>query len=140
MPSYSRRCRSISSLQIAYVANHGTRIDVSQNINLPTIYGQGAAYDPLNICRRCHADLRKTAAVTQFFLGYSTNYQSLQVQFKRRFTKGLAFSSAFTWGKAENYQTGAQDGNLLVLCRASPPQLRRGRLRPHAQLHADSHL
>ena len=24
-----------SSLQIAYVANHGTRIDVAQNINLP---------------------------------------------------------------------------------------------------------
>jgi hypothetical protein len=25
----------------------------------------------------------------------------------------VSFSTAFTWGKAENYQTGAQDGNLL---------------------------
>jgi hypothetical protein len=102
------------SLQVAYVANHGTRIDVAQNINLPKIYGQSNAYDPLN-----HAadgvtpTFGKTASVTQYFLGYSTNYQSLQVQLSRRFTNGLAFSSAFTWGKAQNYQTGAQDGGLL---------------------------
>jgi len=103
-----------TSLQVAYVANHGTRIDVAQNINLPTIYGQSAAYDPLN-----HAadgvtpTFGKTAGVTEYFLGYSTNYQSLQVQLTRRFTQGLSFTSAFTWGKAQNYQTGAQDGALL---------------------------
>ena len=95
------------SLQIAYVANHGTRIDVAQNINQPTVYGQSAAYDPLKIA------FGKTAAVTQFFQGYSTNYQSLQVQLKKRFNKGFGFTSALTWGKAQNYQTGAQDGNLL---------------------------
>ena len=95
------------SLQIAYVANHGTRIDAAQNINLPRIYGQSAAFDPLNIA------FGKTASVTQYFLGYSTNFQSLQVQLTRRFAHGVGFTSAFTWGKAENYQTGAQDGGLL---------------------------
>ena len=95
------------SLQIAYVANHGTRIDVAQNINQPLVYGQSAAFDPLNV------KFGKTAAVTQFFLGYSTNYQSLQVQLTKRFSKGLGYTSVFTWGKAQNYQTGAQDGALL---------------------------
>ena len=95
------------SMQVAYVANHGTRIDVAQNINQPTIYGQSAAYDPLKLA------FGKTAAVTEYFLGFSTNYESLQVQLSRRFSNGIAFSSAFTWGKAQNYQTGAQDGNLL---------------------------
>jgi hypothetical protein len=102
-----------SSLQIAYVANHGTKIDVAQNINLPSIYGQGAAYEPFNVA------YGKTAAVTQYFVGTSTNYESLQVQFSRRFTKGIAFTSAFTWGKAEGYVTGAQDGGLLFF--AGPP-------------------
>lgn len=103
-----------TSLQIAYVANHGTRIDVSQNINQPRIYGQSGTYDPLN-----HAadgvtpTFLKTAAVNEFFLGYSTNYQSLQVQLTHRMKHNVSFVSAFTWGKAENYQTGAQDGNLL---------------------------
>ena len=95
------------SLQVAYVANHGTRIDVAQNINQPTVYGQSAAYDPLKLA------FGKTAAVTEYFLGYSTNYQSLQAQLSKRFSHGVAFSSVFTWGKAQNYQTGAQDGNLL---------------------------
>src|SRR3984957_14889539 len=49
------------SLQIAYVANHGTRIDVAQNINLPSVYGESASYDPLNIA------FGKTASVTEFF-------------------------------------------------------------------------
>ena len=102
------------SLQIAYVANHGTRIDVSQNINLPKVYGQSAAYDPLNkAADGVTPTFNKTASVTEYFLGYSTNFQSLQVELKRRFSHGIAFSSAFTWAKAENYQTGAQDGGLL---------------------------
>ena len=97
-----------SSLQIAYVANHGTRISVAQNINLSSVYGQGGTtYDPFNVA------FGKTAAVTQYFVGTSTNYQSLQVQFTRRFTKGLGFTTAFTWGKAEGYVTGGQDGALL---------------------------
>src|SRR6202522_1761483 len=96
-----------SSFQIAYVANHGTRIDVSQNINQPTIYGQSASYDPANLA------FGKTAAVNQYFIGTTTNYQSLQAQFDHRLSKGLGFNSPFTWGKAQGYVTGGQDGNLL---------------------------
>jgi hypothetical protein len=96
-----------SSLQIAYVANHGTRISEAQNINLPSIYGQSASYDPFNLA------FGKTAAVTQYFVGTSTNYESLQLQLAHRFSKGVAFTSAFTWGKAEGYVTGGQDGALL---------------------------
>ena len=95
------------SLQIAYVANHGTRIDIAQNINQPTIYGQSASYDPFKLA------FGKTASVTQYFLGFSSNYESMQIQLTRRFANGLSFNSAFTWGKAQGYQTGAQDGNVL---------------------------
>jgi len=95
------------SMQIAYVANHGTRIDLAQNMNVPSIYGQSSAYDPLNIA------FGKTASVTQYFMGFSSNYESLQAQLTRRFKNGLAFGSSFTWGKAQGYQTGAQDGGLF---------------------------
>jgi hypothetical protein len=98
-----------SSLQVAYVANHGTRIDEAQNINLPTVYGEGPSSDPYN--NAAHGF--KTAQINQYFVGTSTNYESLQVQLTRRFTKGLSFSTAFTWGKAEGYVTGGQDGGLL---------------------------
>jgi Carboxypeptidase regulatory-like domain len=102
------------TLQIAYVANHGTRLSVEQNINLPRIYGQPATYDPLN-----HAadgvtpTFLKTGSVTAFSLGYSTNFQSMQVELKKRFSHGVAFGSAFTWGKAMGYQTSAQIGAVF---------------------------
>ncbi len=102
------------SLQIAYVANHGTRINIEQNINQPRIYGQSATYDPLN-----HGPdgvtptFLKTASVTEFSLGYSSNFQSLQVELKKHFSHGVGFTSAFTWAKAEGYATGAPLGALV---------------------------
>ncbi len=62
------------SFQIAYVANHGRRIDEAQNINNPSIFGQSGTYDPLNVLSN------KTASLTQYFIGDSTNYEFLQAQ------------------------------------------------------------
>ena len=85
------------SLQLAYVANHGVDISGAQNINFPLTYGGGAASDPENIA------YGRTAATNQYFLAFSSNYQSLQVQLTKRFSNSLAFTSAFTWGKAMGY-------------------------------------
>ncbi|HEY1987560.1 MAG TPA: carboxypeptidase regulatory-like domain-containing protein [Terracidiphilus sp.] len=93
------------SFQLAYVANHGTDISGAQNINLPTTYGGGANSDPEKIA------FGRTAATNEYFLGFSSNYQSLQAQMTKRFSHGLSFVSAFTWGKALGYISG-DDGNL----------------------------
>ncbi len=98
--------RGDMSLQVAYVANHGVRIDSGQNINLPSTYGGGNASLPENIA------FGRTAATNQFFLGYSSNYQSLQVQLNKRLSHGFAFTSGLTWGKAMGYMSG-DDGGLL---------------------------
>src|SRR5207253_2730709 len=42
--------------------------------------------------------------------GFSS-YNALQVKFERRFSKGLQFLNAFTWGKAIDNGTQALDGN-----------------------------
>ncbi len=112
------------SLQIAYVANHGTDISIEQNINLPRIYGQSATYDPLN-----HAadgstpTFGKTASVTEFSLGYSSNFQSLQVQLKKRFAHGIGFTSGFTWGKAQGLRDRSPGWRALLLGRSRQSQL-----------------
>jgi hypothetical protein len=93
------------SAQLAYVANHGTNISGSQNINQPSTYGGGANSDPEFIT------FKRTAATNQFFLGFSSNYQSLQAQLTKTFSHGLSFTSAFTWGKGLNY-INADDGGL----------------------------
>ena len=93
------------SLQLAYVANHATDISGAQNINLPSVYGGGSNSDPEK------ATFGRTAATNEYFLGFSSNYQSLQAQLTKRFSQGLAFTSAFTWGKGLGYISD-DDGGL----------------------------
>ena len=94
------------TFQLGYVANHGVHIGASQNINLPSALGLGAAGQPENIA------FGRTANTTVYFLGFSSNYQSLQLQLNRRFNGGLGVITSFTWGKGLGYQT-SDDGNLL---------------------------
>ena len=101
------------SFQLAYVANHGVHMPVNQNINFPNFLGGGVASEPLNVL------YRRTAATNVVFAGFSSNYQSLQAQLNRRFAQGLSLTTAFTWSKALNYQSG-DDGGLLFFA-----QLRR---------------
>ena len=102
------------SLQIAYVGNHGSRMNLSQNINLPSTYGGGNPSMPEYNCVGCPPNIFRTAATNQYFLGATTNYNSLQVQLTKRYSAGLSFTSAFTWGKVLNYATGGDDNGGAV--------------------------
>jgi hypothetical protein len=102
------------SMQLAYVGNHGVNISSAQNINLATTFGGGAASQPENTLA-----YGRTAATNQYFMGFSSNYQSLQASLNKRFSNSLAFTSALTWGKAMGYiaNTGPagspDDGGIL---------------------------
>ncbi len=102
------------SLQLAYVGNHGTRMNVSQNINLPSTYGGGNGSLPENSTAFTGGATGRTAATNEYFLGASSNYDSLQVQLTKRYSAGLSFTSAFTWGKALTYATGGDDNGGLL--------------------------
>ncbi len=106
------------TMQLAYVANHGVHMPVAQNINLPSTLGGGPQSDPQNMAGS-PTYFGRTAGVTAQFLGFSSNYQSLQAQLNKRFSHSLSFTTAFTWDKALNYQSG-DDGGLLFFA-----QLRR---------------
>jgi len=81
-------------------------IGTAQNINLPPALGLGSAGEPEFIA------FKRNAATNVFFLGFSSNYQSLQVELNRRFADGLGVITSFTWGKGLGYQT-SDDGGLL---------------------------
>ncbi len=97
------------SFQIAYVGNHGSRMNLSQNINLPSTYGGGNASLPENSTTFTGGATGRTAATNEYFLGASSNYDSLQVQLTKRYSSGLSLTSAFTWGKELDYATGGDD-------------------------------
>jgi Carboxypeptidase regulatory-like domain len=101
------------SMQLAYVGNHGVDISSAQDINLPLTYNGGNNSKPENIA------FGHTGQTRQYFMGQSSNYQSLQVSLNKRLSNGLAFTSALTWGKGMGYiaNTGPagspDDGGLL---------------------------
>jgi hypothetical protein len=92
------------SFQVAYVANHGVNMGSNVNINNPSVYGGGQASKPENIA------FGRTASTQLIFQGFSSNYQSLQTQLNKRFSNGLSFTTAFTWGKGLNFMDGDDDG------------------------------
>jgi outer membrane receptor protein involved in Fe transport len=107
------------SMQIAYVGNHGTGIPSNLDINNPTeIYGGGNASKPEYNCAGCPSTVHRVATTSKIFQGFSSNYQSLQLQLNKRFARGLGFTSAFTWGKGLGYVT-ADDGNVIFLTTAN---------------------
>jgi hypothetical protein len=93
------------SLDVAYVGSHGVDTPCSPNLNAGQVIGAGSAGEPF------FAKYGTTAAVTQFFDGYSSSYNSLQVKFDRRFTGGFRITTSFTWQKAMDFQSG-DDGGL----------------------------
>jgi len=95
--------------QLSYVGNHGTRMGVGQNINLANALNLGSAGYPLNIA------FGKTASVTEDFLGFSTNYSSLQAQLNRHFTGDLGVTTSFTWGLGKNYASGSGDDDGALI-------------------------
>jgi len=98
------------SLQVAYVANHGVGMGANQDINNPSFYGGGNASKPQYNCNGCPSNVHRTASTQQIFVPFSSNYQSLQTQLNKRFSNGLAFTTAFTWGKGLNYMDGDDGG------------------------------
>ncbi len=90
-------------LDAAYVGTHGVHIAGSPNLNAGTEIGKGSLGQP---------QYPRTAATTQIFRGFSSNYNSLQVKVDRRFGTGLKVTTSFTWSKGMSWQNG-DDGGLF---------------------------
>jgi hypothetical protein len=93
------------NLDVAYVGSHGVDTGASVNLNPGLVIGAGSAGQPY------FKLFGRSVAETQFFQGFSSSYNSLQVKFDRRFASGLTMTTAFTWQKAMDYQSG-DDGGL----------------------------
>lgn len=91
------------TLDAAYVGNHGVGIASQTNLNAGQVVGAGTLGQP---------EYPRTASTILLFQGFSSLYNALQVKLDRRFSQGFLMTTAFTWGKGMNYQSG-DDGGLL---------------------------
>jgi Carboxypeptidase regulatory-like domain len=84
------------TLDAAYVGNHGVRSPADPNINAATVLGQGTKGQPL---------FPRTGSVTEFWQGFSSMYNALQVKLDRRYNSGLSITTSFTYGKGMGFMT-----------------------------------
>ena len=95
------------TLDVAYVGNHGVRTSATYNLNVPTTADQmGIGVNG----RPEYQQFKRTADTTQYFTGYSSMYNGLQVKLNRRFTNGLAITTAYTLARGMSFQTGDDGG------------------------------
>ena len=71
-------------LQVGYIGNHATHLVPYRNIN---------AFDP----KLGHRPYAGVSDIQQFWGCCDSNYNALQVGFKRRFDKGLTFNVNYSW-------------------------------------------
>jgi hypothetical protein len=101
------------SLDVAYVGNRSVHGPILYNENAATSYGLGAAgqpeYGPCTACGSPNANLGRTATTSEYFRGYSTNYNALQAKLDHRFSRGFSITNSYTFGKALGYITESSD-------------------------------
>jgi hypothetical protein len=100
------------TLDAAYVGNHGVRIPGQFNLNAGVIPGAGTGGQPEYTMIDPNTGLqeKRTGSTVEFWQGFSSMYNALQVKFNRAFAAGLLITNSFTWGKGMDYQVGDDGG------------------------------
>jgi outer membrane receptor protein involved in Fe transport len=86
-------------MELAYVGNLGIRNPAVYNMNASFIENSGSNGRPL------FQQFRRTANTEIRFVGTSTNYNSMQVKFDRRYSAGYQLTTAYTYSKSIDYVT-----------------------------------
>jgi hypothetical protein len=111
--AYERTLPGNWVLDVAYVGNHGIHTPIEYNQNAAAAYGLGAAgqpeYGPCAACGSPNTDVGRTASTTEFFAGYNSNYNALQVKLDHKFARGFSLTNSYTYGKALGFASEASD-------------------------------
>uniref|UniRef100_Q01WU0 TonB-dependent receptor, plug n=1 Tax=Solibacter usitatus (strain Ellin6076) TaxID=234267 RepID=Q01WU0_SOLUE len=94
-------------LDVAYVGNHSVATPIMADYNAAFPQPTATSNLSLQARRPNHA----FGPITWYDPAGFSSYNALQVKLERRFTKGLQFLNAFTWGKAIDNGTQALDGS-----------------------------
>ena len=101
--AYERDLPGHWTLDVAYVGNKGVHTPIEYNLNAAVVYGAGAAGQPE------YGPFGRTATSNEFFAGFSSRYNALQVKLDHRFARNYAITTSYTWGRALGYEAEAAD-------------------------------
>jgi hypothetical protein len=88
-------------LDVSYVGSEGRELPFVQNINAAPP-GTGAAGEPFNVASYGY----RTAPIYLDSTGANSNYNALQVNLAKRFSKNFSMTIAYTWSKSLDNTNG----------------------------------
>jgi hypothetical protein len=100
---------------IGYVGNKGTKLLQVILLNQPTFNSTTGAFNAAPLGAGFSANRNLTGGVHQVQTTSLSNYDSLQMSLTRRFTSGLQFLAAYTFGKSTDYYSGSGVNELTVV-------------------------
>ncbi len=100
--SFQRELAKNTRVDIAYVGNHGLKLQGFINAN---------QLNPRIGFAQANRPYAKFSDVTEALNGFSSNYNSLQVRYEQRFVAGLTLLNSFTWSHALDQTSASLEGN-----------------------------
>ncbi|MEK6397419.1 MAG: TonB-dependent receptor, partial [Terriglobus sp.] len=97
--SVQRQLMKNTLMEVAYVGNHGLKLETISNLN---------QRDP---SRGFARPIPTWSEITNPRNAGYGNYNSLQVRYEQRFVAGLTLLNSFTWGKSMDNDSASQDSN-----------------------------
>jgi len=97
--SVQRQLMKNTLLDIAYVGNHGLKLQGFTNVN------------QINPAAGFARPYPKFADITQALNEFSSNYNALQVRYEQRFVAGLTLLNSFTWAQSLDQASASLEGN-----------------------------
>ncbi len=97
--SVQRQLAKNTLLDVAYVGNHGLKLQGFVNAN------------QLNPANGFARPFPRFSDITEALNEFYSNYNSLQVRYEQRFTGGLTLLNSFTWGHALDNASASLEGN-----------------------------
>ena len=97
--SVQRQLAKNTLLDLAYVGNHGLKLQGFTNVN------------QINPAAGFARPYPKFSDITQALNEFSSNFNSLQVRYEQRFVAGLTLLNSFTWAQSLDQASASLEGN-----------------------------
>ena len=91
------------NVDVAYVGNVGVHTPIESNINASDTYGAAALGQPE------YRAFNRTATTTEFFTGYRSAYNGLQVKVDHTFSRGFSLTNSYTFSRSLGYASESSD-------------------------------
>ena len=91
------------NVDIAYVGNVGVHTPIESNINASDTYGAGSAGQPE------YRAFGRSASTTEFFTGYRSAYNGLQIKLDHTFARGFSLTNSYTYSRSLGYASESSD-------------------------------